>query len=81
MLLPRAPVTAELRLTAGMVRLAVLAAFIMAIGMIRTHLTHERAWILVGIGAGVAVAGVEAGGTGVALDSPVRSAEESLSAF
>jgi hypothetical protein len=56
MFLPRA--TAELRLTAGMVRLAVLAAFIVAIGMIRAHLTHDRAWILVGIGAGAAAAGV-----------------------
>src|SRR5439155_17912209 len=56
MLLPR--VTGELRLTAGMARLAVLAACIVGVGMLRTHLTHERAWILVGIGAGVAAAGI-----------------------
>jgi hypothetical protein len=54
--LPR--LTGELRLTAGMLRLAVLAAFIVAIAMIRAHLTHERAWILVGIGAGLAAVGV-----------------------
>ena len=43
MLLPR--VTGDIRLTAGMARLAILAAFIVAIGMIRTHLTHRATMI------------------------------------
>jgi hypothetical protein len=44
-------------LTAGTIRLATLAAFIVAVGMIRTHLTHELAWVLVGAGTGIAAAG------------------------
>jgi hypothetical protein len=54
------PVTADRPtwLTAGTLRLATLAVFIVAVGMIRTHLTHGLAWTLVGIGAGVAAAGV-----------------------
>jgi hypothetical protein len=44
-------------LTAGTIRLATLAAFVVAVGMIRTHLTHDLAWILVGIGAAAVAAG------------------------
>jgi hypothetical protein len=50
--------TGELRLTAGMARLGILALFIVVVGMIRTHLTHGLAWTLVGIGAGLAATGV-----------------------
>jgi hypothetical protein len=41
-----------------MLRLATLAAFVVAVGMIRAHLTRESAWILVGAGAGLAAAGI-----------------------
>jgi hypothetical protein len=43
-----------------MLRLATLAAFVVAVGMIRTHLTREGAWILVGAGAGIALVGLAA---------------------
>jgi hypothetical protein len=54
------PVTTERPnwLTAGTLRLATLAVFIVAVGMIRTHLTHGLAWTLVGFGAGLAGAGI-----------------------
>jgi hypothetical protein len=48
----------DFRLTAGMARLGVLALFIVIVGMIDTHLTRERAWILVATGACIAAAGV-----------------------
>ena len=53
------PITADRPnwLTAGTLRLATLAAFIVAVGMIRTHLTRDLAWTLVGIGAGLAGVG------------------------
>jgi hypothetical protein len=44
-------------LTAGTIRLATLAAFVVAVGMIRSHLTRDLAWTRVGVGAGVAAAG------------------------
>jgi hypothetical protein len=44
--------------TAGMLRLATLSAFIVAVGMIRTHLSREGAWIVVGVGVALALAGV-----------------------
>jgi len=56
--MPLRPATGELRPTAGMLRLALLAAFVVAVGMIRTRLTHGLAWTLVGIGAALAAAGV-----------------------
>ena len=43
-----------------MLRLATLAAFVVAVGMIRTHLTREGAWILVGVGAAIALVGLAA---------------------
>src|SRR5438093_973408 len=82
MLLPR--VTGELRLTAGMARLAVLAACIVGVGMIRTHLTHERAWILVGFFYyAVSTAFVSPPGDVLAHSRGARSATmiEMLSAF
>ena len=48
-------------LTAGMLRLAALSLFVVAIGMVRWHLTTTAAWIVVGVGAGivlVAIAGL-----------------------
>jgi hypothetical protein len=45
-------------LTAGMLRLAMLSAFVVAIGMIRTHLTTESAWLVVGVGVGLAAIGL-----------------------
>jgi hypothetical protein len=44
-------------LTGGALRLLLLAAFIVAVGMIRPRLTQERATVLVLVGAAVAVAG------------------------
>jgi len=40
-------------ITAGMIRLATLSAFVVAVGMIRFHLSHRGAWIVVGTGAGL----------------------------
>ena len=34
-----------------------LAAFVVAVGMIRAHLTRGSAWVLVGVGIGLALAG------------------------
>ena len=45
-------------LTAGMLRLATLSAFVVAIGMIRSHLTTSSAWVVVGIGAALAALGL-----------------------
>ena len=48
-------------LTAGMLRLATLSLFVVAIGMMRWHLTTTAAWIVVGVGAAivaVAIAGL-----------------------
>jgi hypothetical protein len=39
-----------------MLRLAALSLFVVAIGMIRWHLTTAAAWIVVGVGAGIVVA-------------------------
>jgi hypothetical protein len=44
-------------LTGGMLRLGVLSAFVVAVGMIRGRLTVERAWWLVGIGAALFLVG------------------------
>jgi hypothetical protein len=44
-------------ITAGMVRLATLSAFVVAVGMIRVHLSVHGAWIVVGGGGVVVVAG------------------------
>jgi hypothetical protein len=41
-----------------MLRLATLSLFVVAIGMVRGHLTTTRAWVLVGVGAGLAVVGL-----------------------
>ena len=41
-----------------MLRLATLSAFVVAIGMIRTHLTHHSAWLVVGVGAALAGIGL-----------------------
>jgi hypothetical protein len=40
-----------------MIRLAMLSAFIVAIGMIRSRLTPTSAWVTFGVGAGVVVVG------------------------
>ena len=47
-------------LTAGMLRLATLSLFVVAIGMIRWHLTTATAWIVVGVGAAIALLGLAA---------------------
>jgi hypothetical protein len=62
MLLPRRyslPVSAVRPdwVTAGMVRLATLSAFVVAIGMIPFHLSHEGAWIVFGSGTALVVTG------------------------
>jgi hypothetical protein len=45
-------------LTAGMLRLTALSLFVVAIGMLRWHLTTVTAWVVVGLGAGFAVVGL-----------------------
>ena len=45
---------------AGMLRLAALSAFVVAIGMIRTELTTDRAWLIVGVGGALAALGLAA---------------------
>ena len=45
-------------LTAGMLRLTALSLFVVAIGMLRWHLTTVTAWVIVGLGAGLAVIGL-----------------------
>jgi hypothetical protein len=45
-------------LTGGMIRLAILSAFVVLVGMVPSHLTPNRAWVVFGVGVGVAVAGV-----------------------
>jgi hypothetical protein len=45
-------------ITAGMLRLATLAAFVVAVGMIRSTLTQGSAWVVVGVGAGLGLLGV-----------------------
>ena len=45
-------------ITAGMLRLTVLSGFVVAIGMIRSHLTTSSAWVVVGIGAALAALGL-----------------------
>jgi hypothetical protein len=42
-------------LTAGMLRLAALSLFVVAIGMVRWHLSTTTAWVIVGVGAGIVV--------------------------
>jgi hypothetical protein len=43
--------------TAGMVRLATLSVFVVAVGMIRFRLSHDGAWIVVASGAAIAATG------------------------
>jgi hypothetical protein len=59
-------------LTAGMLRLATLSLFVVAIGMIRWHLTTATAWIVVGAGAALALIGL------AALLGATRRVEERL---
>jgi hypothetical protein len=47
-------------LTAGLVRLLVLSAFIVAIGMLSPRLDRDEAWLVVGVGAAATVAGAVA---------------------
>jgi hypothetical protein len=42
-------------LTTGMLRLAALSLFVVAIGMVRWHLSTTTAWVIVGVGAGIVV--------------------------
>jgi hypothetical protein len=44
-------------LTGGMIRLAILSAFVVLVGMIRSRMTPHDAWIVFGVGAGLAAAG------------------------
>jgi hypothetical protein len=43
-------------LTAGLIRLLVLSAFIVAVGMLSPRLDPDEAWLVVAVGAGAAVA-------------------------
>ena len=45
-------------LTTGMIRLATLSAFVVAVGMIRTHMTPHGAWIVVAVGGALGVVGL-----------------------
>ncbi len=47
-------------ITAGMLRLGLLSLFVVAVGMIPLRLTPDDAWIVVAIGAGIAVAALAA---------------------
>jgi len=47
-------------LTAGLVRLLVLSAFIVAIGMLSPRLDRDEAWLVVGVGAAATVGGAVA---------------------
>ena len=47
-------------ITAGMLRLATLSLFVVAIGMIRGRLSTTAAWIIVGIGVAIALVGLAA---------------------
>ncbi len=47
-------------LTIGMLRLAALSLFVVAVGMVRSRLTTGSAWAVVGVGAGLAVIGLAA---------------------
>jgi hypothetical protein len=47
-------------LTAGLARLLVLSAFIVAIGMLSPRLDRDEAWLVVGVGAAATVAGAVA---------------------
>jgi hypothetical protein len=40
-----------------MVRLATLSLFVVAIGMIRVHISHDGAWVVVAVGVGIAAIG------------------------
>jgi hypothetical protein len=42
-------------LTGGMIRLAVLSAFVVLVGMVRSRMTPHDAWIVFGVGVGLAV--------------------------
>jgi hypothetical protein len=44
-------------ITTGMLRLATLSAFVVAIGMVRVHLSHHGGWIVVAGGAALVLAG------------------------
>jgi len=44
-------------LTGGMIRLAILSAFVVLVGMISSRMTPHDAWIVFGVGAGLAAAG------------------------
>jgi hypothetical protein len=41
-----------------MLKLATLSLFVLAVGMIRSHLTTSAAWVIVGVGAGLAAVGL-----------------------
>ena len=55
--LPVVPAVRPNWITVGMVRLATLSAFVVAVGMIRVHLSRHGAWIVVGSGAVLVAAG------------------------
>jgi hypothetical protein len=45
-------------LTSGMIRLGILSASVVLVGMIRARMTPHDAWVVFGVGVGLAVAGV-----------------------
>jgi hypothetical protein len=59
-------------LTLGMLRLATLSAFVVAVEMVRVHLTQHSAWLVVGVGAGIGVV------LGAVLLGATRRLERSL---
>jgi hypothetical protein len=59
-------------ITAGMVKLATLAVFVVGVGMIRTRLSRDGAWVLVGVGSALVVTG------GAVLLGATRRVEERL---
>jgi hypothetical protein len=44
-------------LTGGMIRLGILSLFVVLVGMIRARMTPHHAWIVFGVGVGLAIAG------------------------
>jgi hypothetical protein len=43
-------------LTGGMIRLAILSGFVVVVGMIRSRLTPDKAWVVFGVGVGLLAA-------------------------
>ena len=44
-------------LTAGMIRLALLSAFVVLVGMVPSRMTPDRGWVIFGVGTAIALTG------------------------